>query len=428
MSIFIDRRLNPKEKNLVNRQRFIKKVNSQARQAIKDAINSKNIKDFNSDGTISIPIDDITETNFYTDQSSGTQDIISPGNKKFTVGDSIEKKKSGQGQGQGNNASQDGESEDYFKFKLTKEEFLELFFEDLELPNMIKKQLSKLVEHKNKRKGYTNIGPIANLDIVKSYGASLARRIALKKPKKEDLEKLLKLIEEEKDEEKKNALILQYEELLKKFKRISFFDDKDLRYRKFEKEPQPSNQAVMFCILDVSGSMDENKKDIAKRFFLLLYIFLQKYYKNVEIVFIRHHSEAEEVNENDFFYKQESGGTVVSKALELNLEIIKNRYPLNLWNIYIAQASDGDNFDEDNPRVEQYLNEILEYCQYFAYIQIAPVQTHMHFMAMRATFEKGLWQIYNKVGEKFKNLQAKALYDKSQIWAVFKSLFEKKKI
>lgn len=427
MTIYIDRRLNPKEKNLVNRQRFIKKVNSQARQAIKDAINSKNIKDFNADGTISIPIDDITETHFYTDQSSGTQDIISPGNKNFIVGDTIEKKKQGGGQGQGNNASPDGESEDSFRFKLTKEEFLELFFEDLELPNMIKKQLAKMVEFKNKRKGYTNTGPIANLDIIKSYGASLARRIALRKPKKEELEELLKLIEEEKDQEKKNALILKYEELLKKMKRIPFFDDKDLRYRKFDKEPQPTNQAVMFCILDVSGSMDESKKDIAKRFFLLLYIFLQKFYKNVEIVFIRHHSEAEEVNENDFFYKQESGGTVVSKALELTLDIMKERYPANLWNIYVAQASDGDNFDDDNPRVEMFLNDILEICQYFAYIQIAPVQTHMHFMAMRTTFEKGLWQIYNKVGEKFKNLQSKALYDKSQIWPVFKSLFEKKK-
>ena len=104
----------------------------------------------------------------------------------------------------------------------------------------------------------------------------------------------------------------------------------------------------MFCLMDVSGSMDEERKDIAKRFFILLYLFLTRNYERIEVVFIRHHTIAKEVDEDEFFHSRESGGTVVSSALKLMQEIIRERYPLTEWNIYAAQASDGDNWDDDS--------------------------------------------------------------------------------
>ena len=138
---------------------------------------------------------------------------------------------------------------------------------------------------------------------------------------------------------------------------MPFLDTNDLRYNLHVKRPVPTSQAVMFCLMDVSGSMDQQIKDMAKRFYLLLYMFLKRHYERTDIVFIRHHTVAKEVDEQEFFYSRETGGTVVSSALRLMKEVIDARYSPNEWNIYGAQASDGDNWNDDSPICRKLLEK-----------------------------------------------------------------------
>ena len=171
----------------------------------------------------------------------------------------------------------------------------------------------------------------------------------------------------------------------------------------------------MFCIMDVSGSMDEAKKDIAKRFFILLYLFLTKNYDKIELVFIRHHTSAKEVTEEDFFYSRETGGTVVSSALELLHSIIETRFPPSAWNIYVAQASDGDNWNADSPYCQQLLQEkIMPLLQYFAYVEIMP------------RHHQSLWEVYQQLQENYVNFAMQNIDQLNDIYPVFRELFKKK--
>jgi len=171
----------------------------------------------------------------------------------------------------------------------------------------------------------------------------------------------------------------------------------------------------MFCVMDVSGSMDEVKKAIAKQFFILLYLFLTKTYENIEIIFIRHHTSAKEVNEQEFFYSRETGGTVVSSALEMVAELIETRFPPEMWNIYIAQASDGDNWNADSPYCETLLQKsIMPYVQYFTYIEIMP------------RHHQSLWEAYQAVQEAFPNFAMQHIENIEQIYPVFRELFTRK--
>jgi uncharacterized sporulation protein YeaH/YhbH (DUF444 family) len=195
--------------------------------------------------------------------------------------------------------------------------------------------------------------------------------------------------------------------------RIPFIDPFDLRYINRVKQPQPSSQAVMFCLMDVSGSMDEQRKDLAKRFFILLYLFLKRNYEKIEVVFIRHHTRAEEVDEDTFFHSTESGGTVVSSALELMRKVMDERYSPTEWNIYGAQASDGDNWTDDSPKCRRILeNDILPKTRYFAYIQVAPE-------------EQNLWVEYTQLAMTQPHLAMKKVDAAADIYPVFRELFEK---
>ena len=210
-------------------------------------------------------------------------------------------------------------------------------------------------------------------------------RIALAAPHRarlKEVEAELELLEAEALEQgtqadpvRRSELLAERELLKHRINRVPFIDDFDLRYNNRIAQPRPIAQAVMFCIMDVSGSMDENRKDLAKRFFILLHLFLTKHYERIDIVFIRHHTTAKLVDEHEFFNSQESGGTIVSSALELGLEQMKQNYPSDQWNIYVAQASDGDNWDSDSPRCKELLmSEILPRVQYYSYVEIEAEQ------------------------------------------------------
>lgn len=419
MAHFIDRRLNGKNKSAVNRQRFIRRYKQQIKQAVSDAISKRSVTDIDKGESVSIPGRDITEP-FFHQGSGGHRERVHPGNDQFSEGDRIKRPLGGQGGGSGQgDASADGEGEDEFVFSISKDEYLDLLFEDLELPNLRKNQLDKLVQYKNVRAGYRSEGVPSNIDIVRSLQGSLARRVAMTAGKKKQLHEIEQEIAELEasalpDMQRLQLLNTQAEELRRRIDAVPFIDSFDLRFRNFAKRPEPTSKAVMFCLMDVSGSMDQATKDMAKRFYILLYMFLSRSYKNVEVVYIRHHTQAKEVDEHEFFYSQETGGTIVSSALKLMAEVVKERYDPTEWNIYAAQASDGDNWADDSPQCSQLLAEqLLPWVRYYAYIEITQ-RPH-----------QSLWVEYEKLLISFDNFAIQPIRQVSDIYPVFRELFKK---
>jgi len=419
MTYFIDRRLNGKNKSAVNRQRFLRRYKSQIKQSIAEAINKRSVTDVDSGESVSIPNADINEPMFHQGRG-GLRHRVHPGNDHFVQNDRIERPQGGGGGGSGQGeASQDGEGEDEFSFQISKDEYLDLLFEDLALPNLRKNQHKQLNEFKTHRSGYTSNGVPANISVVRSLQNSLARRTAMTAGKKRELRQLESTLTEV--EHSEPAQLLEEERLRKeiaelraKIAKTPFIDTFDLRYRNYERRPEPSSQAVMFCLMDVSGSMDQATKDMAKRFYILLYLFLSRTYKNVDVVYIRHHTQAKEVDEQEFFYSQETGGTIVSSALKLMDDVIKERYDPAQWNIYAAQASDGDNWADDSPLCHQLLaQKILPLVRYYSYIEIT----------RRA--HQTLWREYEVLQEKFDNFAMQHIREQEDIYPVFRELFHK---
>ncbi|WP_209326475.1 YeaH/YhbH family protein [Pseudoalteromonas sp. PA2MD11] len=420
MAHFIDRRLNGKNKSTLNRQRFIRRYKKQIKEAVSDAINKRSVTDTTSGESISIPQRDISEPIFHQGRG-GDREQIHPGNDQFSTGDKI-KRPQGGGQGGGSGegeASDSGEGQDDFVFSISKDEYLDLLFEDLELPNLQQNQLDKLVQMKTHRAGFCNDGMPSNIDIVRSLQGSLARRVAMTAGKKRQLAELegqLALLQAEEQPDKATIALLerQIEELQNRIKAVPFIDNYDLRFRNYEKQPHPTSKAVMFCLMDVSGSMDQATKDMAKRFYILLYQFLTRSYKNIEVVYIRHHTQAKEVDEQEFFYSQETGGTIVSSALKLMNEIIAERYNPEEWNIYAAQASDGDNWADDSPNCGEILrNKLLKAVRYYAYIEIT------------ARAHQSLWREYQSIVQTHDNFAMQHIRGVEDIYPIFRELFKK---
>ncbi|HGS4816306.1 TPA: YeaH/YhbH family protein [Vibrio cholerae] len=420
MAQFIDRRLNGKNKSTVNRQRFLRRYKEQIKESVADAVNRRSITNTESGEDVSIPTRDIKEPMFHQGKG-GVRERVHPGNDQFIRGDKIDRPKGGQGSGGSGEgeASADGEGSDDFVFQISKDEYLDILFEDLALPNLKKNQVNKITEWKTHRAGFQTSGVPSNISVVRSLQQSLARRTAMTAGKRRlmsELEEELERIQRSEPPQIMEEMRIkqEIEELRNKIDSVPFIDTFDLRFKNYEKRPTPSSQAVMFCLMDVSGSMDQATKDIAKRFYVLLYLFLTRTYENVEVVFIRHHTQAKEVNEHDFFYSQETGGTIVSSALKLMHEIIEARYPLGEWNIYGAQASDGDNWADDSPRCKELLsNKLLPYCQYYAYIEITR-RSH-----------QTLWHEYEKLQASFDNFAMKNIRSVEDIFPVFRELFQK---
>lgn len=422
MSYIVDRRLNAKNKSAVNRQRFLRRYRQHIKKAVSEAVSKRSITDIENGETISIPTRDISEPLFHHGRG-GLNNNVLPGNREFVTGDRIPRPPAGGGGSGGSGASDSGEGMDDFVFQITQDEFLDFMFEDLELPNLVKRQLAGSEEFKLRRAGISNEGNPGHVNIVRSLRAANARRIALtggKRRKLSELEKELAQLEAQdpalRDHERMEEVLSSIASLRAKISKVPWLDDFDLKYNLHVKEPQPSSKAVMFCLMDVSGSMNQATKDIAKRFFILLYLFLQRNYERTEVVFIRHHTSAKEVDEEEFFYSRETGGTIVSSALKMMKQIIEARYPVSEWNIYGAQASDGDNWNDDSSLCYDLLvNSILPKVQYYSYIEITP-RDH-----------QALWEEYIKVQETFPAAFAmQHIVDVGDIYPVFRELFHKK--
>ena len=418
MAQLIDRRPNAKGKSTVNRQRFLRRYKKQIKKAISDQISERSITDIEGGESVSIPTRDIGEPTFRNDQG-GVREGVFPGNKEFASGDRIKRPPGGGGGGGGRRASDSGEGEDDFSFEISKDEYLDMLFDDLELPNLQKNQLRRMTKSKNVRAGFTNDGVPANINIVRSLRSALSRRVAMgAEPRRmlREAEVALEALESDPaaDELRLLQLRQEVEHLRARLKRIPFIDTFDLRFNNYVQRPEPTSQAVMFCLMDVSGSMDQDTKDIAKRFYILLYLFLSRSYRDVDVVYIRHHTQAKEVDEQEFFYSRETGGTIVSSALELTRDIIAQRYPPTDWNIYAAQASDGDNWNDDSPVCERILaKELLPQLRYYAYVEITR-RDH-----------QGLWTHYENLLKTYDNFAMRQIREQQDIYPVFREFFRK---
>jgi uncharacterized sporulation protein YeaH/YhbH (DUF444 family) len=416
----IDRRLNPKGKSLANRQRFIRRARKEIADAVREASGKSPVNNLNGGGKIKIRRDGIDEPQLYHSGKSGEHTHVVPGNHEYVEGDRIPRPPENQG-GRGREASADGEGEDAFQFVLTQDEFLDLFLEDLELPDLLRKQLKKAESFLPRRAGYSVSGAATNLNLVRTMRNSLSRRIALKRPRAADIAALEAeldvLVDDDDNIERRRELQAELDAQRRRSKRVPFIDPVDVRYNRFELVPQPVASAVMFCLMDVSGSMTEHMKDLAKRFYKLLYLFLSRRYRNVEIVFIRHTHLAREVDEETFFNSRETGGTVVSTVLEEMLKVLQERYPRDQWNIYAAQASDGDNLSSDNAKAAALLERrILPLCQYFAYLEVGDEEDGFNLGSE-------IWRTYERLNRAGHPIAMRKVNKRNQIFPVFRELF-----
>ncbi|WP_131116182.1 YeaH/YhbH family protein [Lichenihabitans psoromatis] len=418
----VDRRLNPGGKSFANRQRFLRRAKEQVQRAVRDSAKTRDIKDLEQGGEVTIPVDGISEPNLRRQSSGGKRDHILPGNKIYNEGDRLERPQSRKGGGSG--AGDGGGGDDKFRFVLSREEFLNIFLDDLELPDLAKRRLSVTETQGMRRAGYTVSGSPANIALNRTMRNAMARRIALKRPTSAELDRLEAEVASLEDlgaasaDARREALTT----LRQRQGRTPYLDPIDLRYRRFEPYPKPIAQAVMFCMMDVSGSMTEHMKDLAKRFFMLMHVFLTRRYKHVDIVFIRHTDKAAEVDEETFFTSAETGGTLVSSALVEMKRVIAERYSPADWNIYGAQASDGDNSSSDGERTKLTLQqELLPHCQYFAYLEVGEESGTRFGPSAQGTT---LWRTYKTV-QSSGRFAMRRVHQRGDIYPVFRELFQK---
>lgn len=372
-----------------NRQRFIDKNRAYIKKKVTDALRNKSIKDLGKDEDVSISVDsdeDMEEHSFSYDRSAkglGDYHIIQRENKRFNRGDSVDVPGGSGGSGGGKGGKGDDPSEDAYEFLLTREEFTNMLFEGLELPNFTKIGEKVEVEKELQRAGYSKEGIPARLDIFKTLEQSIARRLATKKGKKKP----------------------------------AFLDEEDLRYKHFAMRDKPCRVAHIYFMMDVSGSVNEDQKDLAKRFFLLFYMFLQKQYKKVGITFIRYHSVASICTEQEFFYSKETGGTWVQSAYELlEKDIVANRNLLK-ENIYLAHSSDGDlGWEEKGRDVLSVAGKVIEkYIQYAVYVDCP-----------NGSMTSPLHRVMNAAGEVTNKVGTRALRNVGDTIAALQELFRKR--
>jgi uncharacterized sporulation protein YeaH/YhbH (DUF444 family) len=413
----IDRRLNPKAKSLGNRQRFLRRAREEIRNAVSEALKKRKISEADGGEEIRIRSKSLNEPSFRQGRD-GSHDFVLPGNKEFVVGDRIAKPPESDGGGGGRHGSPDGYGEDDFVFTLTKDEFLDLFFDDLKLPNLVKTKLKDVRSPTPVRAGFTMTGSPAQLNRVRTMRNSMARRLALRRPSLDEIaqtEAELAAAEAETppDEERIKLLTEKVARLKHLRKVVAYIDPFDLKYNRFERLPKPITQAVMFCLMDTSASMTQSLKNLAKRFFMLLHIFLSRHYRDVQVVFIRHTTYASEVDEDTFFRSTETGGTVISSAYEEMMRVVKERYPVDEWNIYAAQASDGANDLGDMMRcIDMLEHQILPLCQYFAYIEVGANIS-----------ESIIWSGFEPLEDVYKHFAMRHVVTPSEIYPVFHDLF-----
>jgi sporulation protein YhbH len=402
-----------------DRLRHREKVRESIRENIADIIAEESIIGKNKDKVIKVPLRGIKEYRFiYGDNAPG----VGTGDGNAQPGQVVGKAgKEGQGKGEGQAGDKPGV--DYYETDVSLEELIEIMFEDLELPNLERRTLREIAsDQSSKRKGYRHVGIRVRLDKRRTARQRVTRLMATRRRRglheaEEAAVENEELLEEDAFEEdgiEANGANGGTHPVKRRFP----FHQDDLRYKHLETDTREDSNAVVMCIMDTSGSMDTMKKYLARSFFFLLYQFISTRYRNVEIVFIGHHTEANEVTEEEFFHKGESGGTFISSGYQKALDIIAERYHPSLWNIYAFHCSDGDNFDSDNPAALRTAKELSEICNLFGYGEIKPLGSRY--------YESSMLNVFRRLD--VPNFQAVLIERKEDIWPSFKAFLSKDKV
>ncbi len=371
------------DRSSTDRLRHRQKVRQSIRENIADIVAEESIIGKDRERVIKVPIRGIKEYRFvYGDNNPG----VGQGDGDTQPGQVVGKAQ-GQGQG-GDDRAGDQPGVDYYETDVTLEELIDIMFEDLELPDLERKKLREIAAPRlSKRKGYRQVGIRVRLDKRRTVKAKVKRKLATRHT---------------------------HEHFLGDRDRFPFHDD-DLTYRHLVTDTKNESNAVVICVMDTSGSMDTMKKYLARSFFFLLYQFIVSKYRNVEIVFIAHHTEAHEVTEEEFFHKGESGGTFISSGYQKALDIIAARYHPSLWNIYAFHCSDGDNFDSDNSTALRTAKELSEICNLFGYGEIKPLGSRY--------YESSMLNIFRRL--EADNFQTVLIERKEDIWPSFRAFLAK---
>jgi len=372
------------DRSATDRRRHKHKIEKAIKEGIHDIVAEESIIGQNGKKKIKIPVRGIKEYQFIFDQGNGSKGVGSAQGQDVQKGQVVrkpnQKGKGGKPDKPGNN-----KGEEYYDVEISLEEMAHYLFDDLNLPDLAKKDSANVFSEKIKRKGYRTKGIRARLS------------------KKETLKNKIR---------RKSQAIKNGTYDPESGERFPFHED-DLKYKHIDIQKKPVTNAVIFMIMDVSGSMGKRKKFLARSFFFLLYHFIRYKYQTVEICFISHTTEAEEVTEDDFFKKASTGGTLISTGLEKAEEIIKERFSPSSWNIYTFHCSDGENWSSDNEKAVEAMSRLISISQLAGYIQIIPDQGSIWGQEMAEVFEP-------LEGKSFKVCK---VHDKKDIWPEFAKLF-----
>jgi len=392
-----------------DRTRHKKKIDKAIKESIKDVVADESIIGQNGKKKIRIPVRGLREYRFVYGSGKQNKTVGSGGDHKLKRGQKIGKQRAKKGSGQGTGKASDKKGDQYYDVEVSLEELAEYLFADLELPDLEKKQFRFITQETVKRKGYRFQGI---------------------RPRLSKKETLKRKIRRQKMAEKTGAYNPESGE------RFPFHKD-DLKYHHIKPKAKENSAAVIFFLMDVSGSMSQARKYLARSFFFLLYQFLNHRYERVEVVFISHSTHAERVSEDDFFKVGTYGGTIISSALNRQMEIVEKEFHPNAWNIYTFYCGDGENWASDNEKCIDLFKEIKEVSQLTAYCEINENYEGLddqslqddrfkttpwaNFSAWKNEEMDNLWSKVKPITDnKFKRVM---IGQTEHIWLAFKTLF-----
>ena len=399
MSIFREHK-SVADRSAADRKRHKRKIEKALREGIKDVVADESIIGQDGKKRVKIPVKGIKEYQFIYGENQKNKKAGSAGDKQVKKGQILRKKpQKGKGKGQGKKASNEP-GEEYYEVEITLEELAEYLFDSLNLPDLQKKKFRFIKDKKLRRSGYRKKG------------------IRTRLSKKETIKRKIR---------RKKRAIANGTFDPNGEERFPFHED-DLKYKHMKLKNVENSSAVVFFLMDVSGSMDKNKKYLARSFYFLLYQFLRYRYENIDVVFISHSTEAKEVGESEFFERATSGGTLMSTALELEKEIIEKRYHPSSWNIYTFYCGDGENWTVDNAKSIDLIKSLSEINQMICYAEINPflqddsdANTLFSFSSTIANDPNGMWSRLAPLEDD--GIKRVRIAESKDIWPSFNKLF-----
>lgn len=439
--IYVDRRKADKNKSSPNREKLLKRIRSYIKNSNPQSVGTGGVANVYGAGRAqNNPVkiaSSALEEPWFAYARGGETLMVLPGNSEYDRGDEIPFDSEEEGKGSGGPG--DG-GEDEFVVNVAANEFLDLYFEDCELPNLDDEKTTEKAEKTMVPAGFSTQGNPAQLSIIRTYKSAIGRRRALATPYKEQLKKaeeeMKNLLEQMAENAEDEVIVAEISErmepieqlialLQRKIAAVSGFDKVDLRFHKKEAQPLKQVDAVLIMVMDVSGSMGQFHKTVARRWFALLYAFIKRRYENTDLVFLAHTDEAFELSEGDFFSTRMNGGTMVSPAIKKINEIIDARYDPSQTNIYVSHASDGDNWENDGEVSKEMLGGggLMAKIQYFSYVEVSdPSNTWTS-----SSGSTNLWDAYDKVHDaKPTKFSMAVLENPDDAYSVFKKIFKKK--